>query len=32
MLGTLITVVLITTPVVGLIWLAFLIWEALSRP
>lgn len=28
MLGTLITLAIVTTPIVGLLWFAFLVWEA----
>lgn len=31
MIGILITAAVITTPIIGLVWWAFLIWEALDN-
>jgi hypothetical protein len=31
MIGFLITAAIITTPIIGLVWLAFVIWEALDN-
>jgi hypothetical protein len=31
MIGLLITTAIVTTPVVGLLWLAFVLWEALDN-
>lgn len=32
MLGSLVMIAIISTPIIGLVWLAFIVWEAMERP